>query len=134
MTLPGGVHDVSASRMTRLIALLMLCVLTLSHGSAGASVPHADHGIHTHSQGHDHGSAIDDRNDHDNDPIDEATDTGRDAPVERDVAHVHPAADMVPQIAPVSSPTFVDLGHARPPSAGPLVSTDPAPLLEPPSA
>lgn len=125
--------------MTRLIALLMLCVLTLSHGSAGASVPHADHGIHTHAQGHDHGSTIDDRDEHDmdalaNGTIDEASDTGRDAPVERDVAHVHPAADMVPQIAPVSSPTFVDLGHARPPSAGPLVSTDPAPLLEPPSA
>lgn len=117
--------------MTRLIALLMLCVLTLSHGSAGASVPHADHGVHTHAPGHDHGSAIDD---HDVDTMDEASDTGRDAPIERDVAHVHPAADMVPQIAPVSSPTFVNLGHARPPSAGPLVSTDPAPLLEPPSA
>ena len=120
--------------MTRLIALLMLCVLTLSHGNAGASVPHADLGVHSHAQGHDHGSAIDDPKDHDINPIDQASDTGRDAPIERDVAHVHPAADMVPQVAPVSSPMFVDLGHARPPSAGPLVSIDPAPLLEPPSA
>lgn len=116
--------------MMRLFALVMICVLTMSHGTMGMAAPHAAKVVHSpgHSYQHDGVASADGAAE----PAD--GDTDESPPVDQDIAHVHSAGDMLPALGDIPAQHFACLVHMGPPSSGPLGSTDPAPLLEPPSA
>lgn len=134
MILPWSVRNVSASGMMRLFALLMICVLTMSHGTPGMAAPHVAQSVHSHSHGHHHdagpgqGAAA-----HDADES-RASDQDESRAIDQDIAHVHSAADMVPGLGDMPAHLVARAIHMRPPPPGPFGSTEPAPLLKPPSA
>lgn len=128
-------RDPHASRiaMLRMIAAFMILVLTMSHGSLGAAVPH-DHG-----GSHDHATAFADHADEDHhaaSPDEAAGDEGSDADMDGqpEASHVHLSVDAVPRaaFAPAvfASPTDKFAPHA----SSVLPSAAVPPLLEPPSA
>ena len=134
LTLSGRAWNASGSAMLRLFALIMICVLGVSHGAASVAAPHAAVGVHSHEHEDDHpsaGESVDAQH------VDESADNdGNDSfpDDQNDVAHVHPVADMVPMFAGVPAQRLAKSGHLRPRPPGALVSTEPSPLLEPPSA
>jgi hypothetical protein len=119
--------------MLRIFAAFMILVLTMSHGSLGAAVPH-DHG-----GSHDHATAFPDHADEDHHaaspekaPGDEGGDANMDGQPE--ASHVHLSVDALPRtpFAPAmfASPT----DRFAPHDSSALPSAAVPPLLEPPSA
>lgn len=132
--LAPGTH-VSRVSMLRMIAAFMILVLTMSHGSLGAAVPHGHGGSHDHAAtfvvdaAADHHLSSSDRAapaDEDNSDID--------VDGQPEASHVHLSVDALPRgaFAPAvfASPTDRFAPHA----SSALPSAAVPPLLEPPSA
>jgi hypothetical protein len=122
--------------MLRLFALLMICVLTLSHGTMGAATPHAPGSAIDHA--HDHVVETASAEDHHEVQADVAQgdETGNtdESAMDADVAHVHPAADEV-RLADAIGPRLVLRDVRDPPVPDALLApVKTAPLLEPPAA
>lgn len=134
MTLPLSCRDASHTAMMRLFALIMIYVLSLSHGSASAAMPHASLDLHASEHSHvfdldaDYSVALQHAANNDDSGGEDTPEPGR------DVAHAHVSVDMVPYSGAVVTQLLAsaNLHTIRP--VGPLASIDPAPLLEPPSA
>jgi len=116
--------------MLRFLALMMMCVMLLSHGTASVAAPHgAESAIgHTH---HDEAADTVDRHD-----ADSSNTLGADGDqdIDQDVAHGHPAADEAHKGGLL--PTRLAMRDVRDPPAhdSPLTPIQSAPLLEPPTA
>jgi len=116
--------------MLRLLGLMMMCVMLLSHGTAGVAAPHgAESAVgHTH---HAEAEAADaDAADwHNADPSGELGEDG-----DLDVAHGHPAADKAHTGG--SLPLRLAMRDVRDPPGNdsPLTPVQSDPLLEPPLA
>ena len=115
--------------MARLLALVMMLTLMISHGSSGAALVHhspAAHGHESQTSGHDQ---------HHRDLTQEpASEAERDDASKSSPGHVHMSADFLPSALwpqPVGQ-----FGSETPAAASqfPLASEAVPPLLEPPSA
>lgn len=115
--------------VVRLFSLLMICVLALSHGTAGLAVPH-EHGLELH--GSDHQAGVPDATDaQDSD----SSALGRDKsgfPVEGELSHNHVSADAPFRSVTIEANRLTKVAHPRPLPARQLDSANPSPLLEPP--
>lgn len=119
--------------MLRILAAFMILVLTMSHGTLGAAVPH-DHG-----GSQDHATTFADHADEDHHaaspeeaPGDEGGDADRNGQPE--ASHVHLSVDALPRaaFAPAVLPSPTD--KFAPDASSALPSAAVPPLLEPPSA
>jgi len=118
--------------MLRFFALMMMCVMLLSHGTASVAAPHgADSAIgHIH---HDDAEASDAADRHDADPS-STLGEGSDQDIDQDVAHGHPAADQAHK-GGLLPPRLAMRDILDPPgNDSPLTPIQSAPLLEPPTA
>ncbi len=114
--------------VVRLFSLLMICVLALSHGTAGMAVPH-EHELELHGSGHED-SAMDVL-DVSGDPA--ALDRDQSGfPVDGEVSHSHVSADAPFRTASIDANRFTKAAHPRPLPSRQLDSANPSPLLEPP--
>lgn len=115
--------------MRRLMALFLVCLLVLSHGTMGQAAPHAGEAHHIDSDLHDADHVGDDHGAN----VKPAADEDRDRSAAHGV-HVHVAGDLVDvKAAPVPVlATSAGLTHADKVTVLPSRMT--APLLEPPAA
>ncbi len=116
--------------MPRFFALMMMCVMLLSHGTASVAAPHGSgSGIgHIH-----HAEAGDAADRHDADQSGTASE-GSDQDIDQDIAHGHPSADEAHKGGLL--PTRLEMRDVRDPPThdSPLTPIQSAPLLEPPTA
>lgn len=122
----------SGPAMVRFLALLMVCVMLLSHGTASVALPHgAGPAIgHTH---HADAAQADAGDRHGSDQSGMAGEDS-DQDIDLDVAHGHPAADKAHTggLLP-ARPVMRDV-RDTPAHDSPLTPIQSAPLLEPPTA
>ncbi len=112
--------------MRRFLALMLVCMFMLSHGSMGSAAPHADHGAH-HHDAHDETATGKHTHSPPSDSDEPASDVGH-------ATHVHVVVAMPePQAFAAAAPLASRL-TMRPLVAAELASRGVAPLLEPPSA
>lgn len=132
----GRTANASGGAMLRALALLMICVLMLSHGTMSLAAPHGPDSAIGHT--HDHAVETASADDHhegqpDTELGDEVGDTDE-STMDADVAHVHPAADEVRLTDPFG-PRLASRDVRDPPVPDdPLAPVKSAPLLEPPLA
>ena len=108
--------------MHRVVVLLLICMLMLSHGGMSAAAPHGDH----HEA---NGEIVDDHDRHSSspDPGEPASDVGH-------ATHVHVVASL-PDSQMFDAAALTGAGRSmRPLLVDELASRGVAPLLEPPSA
>ena len=114
--------------MLRFFAMMMVCVMLLSHGTAGVAAPHgAEPTIdHTHHAEDADADAVDRHN------ADKSGAAGEGS--EKDIAHCHASADQVRNGGLL--PTRLKIRDVLdPPAHGSLLTPiQSAPLLEPPTA
>jgi hypothetical protein len=118
--------------MLRSFALMMMCVMLLSHGTASVAAPHgAGSAIgHTH---HAEAADADAADRHDTEQSGTPGEGG-DQDIDQDVAHGHPAADEAHKGGLL--PPRLAMRDVRDPPGNdsPLTPVQSAPLLEPPTA
>ena len=108
--------------MRRVLALLLVCMLMLSHGTMGSAAPHADHH-------HAHGETV---VGHDTHPS--SSDSDEPASDVSHATHVHVVVALPsPQGFDAAAPVETSLA-VRPLVVAELASRGVAPLLEPPAA
>ncbi|MCY7397326.1 MAG: hypothetical protein LH466_00610 [Sphingomonas bacterium] len=118
--------------MLRFFALMMMCVMLLSHGTASVAAPHGAEPAtgHTH---HAEAADADAADRHDADQSGTAGDSS-DQDIDLDVAHGHPAADKA-HTGGLLPARLAMLDVRDPPGNDlPLTPVQSAPLLEPPTA
>lgn len=122
--------------MIRVLALLMICVVTFSHGTMSLGAPH---GFSAASHTHDH-DAIETQSVEDHEQTADRAAPGNftqpsdGGVVDADVAHVHPAADEARLANAFGVRLMLREARDFPVHDSPLAPTSTAPLLEPPSA
>ena len=108
--------------MRRVLALMLVCMFMISHGSVGSAAPHADHhDVHGETAVGDHAHPSS------SDPDEPASNVGH-------ATHVHVVVALSePQAFNAAAPAERSL-TVRPLVVAELSSRAVAPLLEPPSA
>ena len=120
--------DASGTAMPRFFAVMMICVMLLSHGTASIAAPHGAGSTIEHTHHAEHAVAdVVDRHDADESG---AADKGS----EKDIAHSHASADQARN--GVLLPTRLKIRDVldSPTHHSPLTPIQSAPLLEPPTA
>ncbi len=118
--------------MLRFFALMMMCVMLLSHGTASVAAPHgAESAI-----GHTHHAEAEDADAADQHVADQSGTTGEDSDqdIDLDVAHGHPAADKAHTGGLLPARLATRDVRDTPAHDSPLTPIQSAPLLEPPTA
>jgi hypothetical protein len=113
--------------MRRVLALLLVCMFMLSHGSMGAAAPHADHhDVHSHDV-HGETVSVDDMHPSSTNPEEPGSDAGH-------VTHVHVVVALPNPHAFEGAASVAASVTVRPLVTAELASRGVAPLLEPPAA
>lgn len=124
--------DGSDWRVPKLLALLMICVLMLSHGTASASMPHVG-AVYADSHGHDHESPTAHQVDDHRVPVTQDGD-GDERVGELDIVHVHQQVDIAPLTGMTQRVVRIRALPGLPQRVARLASRRSPPLLQPPSA